>query len=50
MNDRQSWAEYRAEHGITPEEEPAAFAAYLNLLSGGRWDEDAVEKDPADDD
>ena len=30
-----SWAEYREAHWVTDAEEPAAFAAYMNSLSGG---------------
>jgi hypothetical protein len=29
---------YCDEHGIRPGEEPAAFAAWLHELSGGKWD------------
>ncbi|WP_307041696.1 hypothetical protein [Agromyces ramosus] len=42
--DRQpSFEEYCAEHDIQPGEEPAAFAAYLHMLSDGKWDGDARE-------
>ena len=34
MSDQISWAEYRESHWITDAEEPAAFASYLNYLSG----------------
>ncbi|MGC5225172.1 hypothetical protein ACPW96_21595 [Micromonospora sp. DT81.3] len=33
-----SFDEYCREHGISADEQPAAFAAYLHLLSGGQWD------------
>jgi hypothetical protein len=29
---------YCDEHGIKPGEEPAAFAAWLHEISGGKWD------------
>ncbi len=34
----QSFDDYCDEHHITDEELPAAFAAYLNKISGGEWD------------
>ena len=46
MVERRSWAEYREAHGITPAEEPAAFAAYLHELSQGQWDGPAEPRTP----
>lgn len=35
MKEPMSWAEYRESHWVTDADEPAAFAAYMNSLSGG---------------
>lgn len=35
--DPVSWDRYVAEHKITEDEAPQAFAAYLHALSGGTW-------------
>lgn len=46
-----SWDEYAAEHHITEQEAPQAFAAYLHEVSGGRWDGSAehIDDDPSAD-
>jgi len=36
------------EHGISADEQPAAFTAYLHLLSSGRWDGGMRRVDDAD--
>ena len=33
-----SFDEYCRRHEVDDDEKPAAFAAYLHLLSSGRWD------------
>lgn len=48
--DPPSFAEYCVEHGISAEEAPAAFAAYLLLLSGARWNGEMSRVDELDDD
>lgn len=45
MAEHPSFEEYCAEHDITPEERPAALAAYLHMLSGGAWDGDLQKRD-----
>lgn len=47
---KPSFEDYCAEHGITPEEKPAALAAYLHLLSEGTWDGQLQELSLPDED
>lgn len=48
MGRKPSFEEYCAEHGVTEDEMPAAFAAYLHLLSEGRWDGRVEQVRPPD--
>lgn len=40
-----SWDDYAAEHAITENEAPQAFAAFLHETSEGLWDGDAEQVD-----
>lgn len=48
-NEPISWDQYAAEHAITEQEAPQAFAASLYEVSDGRWGghADQIDNDPS---